>query len=122
MTSRNAGSWTEGRYRAFITSVLRSGFRRWPPKYKALNAACVGVLKNKKTKRDGKHYTCALCSKVHPSSNVQVDHILPVVAPEGFDTWGTYIERLFCEQDNLQVVCKPCHKKKSASERKARGK
>jgi len=119
-SERNGGGWTEGRYRAFVTSVLRSGFRRWPPKYKALAAAYVGILKNKKTKRDAKHYKCAACKKNFPSTAVQVDHIAPVVPPAGFDSWDSYIERLFCEEGNLQVLCKPCHKVKSGTERKER--
>ena len=35
----NDGTWTEGRFNSFIKSTLRSGSQRWPPKYKALNAA-----------------------------------------------------------------------------------
>ena len=31
-----AMSWTQGRINGFITSVLRSGMRRWPPKYQTL--------------------------------------------------------------------------------------
>ena len=31
-------------------------------------------------------------------------------------------ERLFCNEDNLQVVCKSCHKKKSVAENKLRRK
>jgi len=29
---------------------------------------------------------------------------------------------LYCEADNLQVLCKPCHKQKTAEERKERKK
>jgi len=34
-------SWTEGRLKGFIISTLRSGMRRYPPKYEALNDAKV---------------------------------------------------------------------------------
>ena len=114
--------WTEGRLKAFVTSVLRSGMRRFPNKYKALSSACVGVRLNKSSGRQAKHYKCAKCKKLYTSTNVQVDHIIPVVGPEGFTTWDAFIARLFCSVENLQVLCKKCHLKKSAQERKGRKK
>lgn len=112
--TRNSGRWTEARFRSFITSALRSASRRWPPKFERLKEACVGIRKNAKTNRDAKHYRCASCEELFPQSNVQVDHIEPIGA---VDSWDEFIERLFCESDNLQVLCKPCHKKKSKQER-----
>ena len=53
--------------------------------------------------------------------DVQVDHVAPVVDPKrGFKGWDEYISRLYCESDNLQVLCIPCHKKKTEKERKKR--
>jgi len=50
--------------------------------------------------------------------NTFVDHIKPVVDPAvGFTTWDDYIERMFCEADNLQVLCKACHDAKSEEEK-----
>ena len=50
-----------------------------------------------------------------------VDHIEPVVDPLiGFTTWDSYIERMFCEVDNLQVICHDCHEMKCAEERELR--
>ena len=111
---RNAGRWTEARYRSFVTSALRSAFRRWPPKFDVLKAAFVDRRINQKSGRLASHYRCAACEGDFPQSNVQVDHVKPI---SDWSDWGEAIERLFCEADNLQVLCKPCHKKKSASER-----
>ena len=120
MNYRNGGNWTEGRFRSFITSTIRSGMRRWPPKWQALKDAYSGKLLNKKTKRLGYHYKCAGCEKDYPSSEVQVDHINPVVDPViGFVSWDIYIDRIFCEVHNLQVLCKKCHTKKTKLEREA---
>lgn len=115
--------WTPGRKKAFITSALRGSFRRWPPKFQVLKNAFVGRKVNKKTKREASHYKCAKCKKHFVQVDVQVDHIEPVVHPdEGFISWDVFIDRLLCEAENLQVLCKPCHKKKSDLERKARKK
>ena len=105
----------------FITSALRGGFNRFPNKYAALKNAFVGRKKNKKTGRQAAHYKCASCSKVFPSREIQVDHVNPVVDPEkGFINWDVYIDRMFCVVENLQALCKVCHKRKTADERRAR--
>lgn len=115
--------WTEGRKKAFITSTLRAGARRWPPKYEVLKEACVGTKLNAKTNRQAKHFTCNKCKKDYPSKEVQVDHIKPVVDPKiGFISWDVFIDRLFCEKKNLQVLCVTCHKVKSEKERVKRKK
>jgi 5-methylcytosine-specific restriction endonuclease McrA len=115
---RNDGEWTEGRYRSFITSTLRSGMRRWPPKWKALKSAEVGRIVNKKTGKLAMHYICAGCNVPHPSKDVQVDHIEPVVNPTtGFVSWDVYIDRMFCEKSNLQVLCTTCHRVKTKEEK-----
>lgn len=115
---RNNGEWTEGRYRSFITSTLRGGMRRWPPKWVALKEAYVGKKINKKTGKQAMHYKCASCKKDYVAKDVQVDHVNPVVDPTtGFVSWDVYIDRLFCERENLQVLCSTCHKKKTAEEK-----
>jgi 5-methylcytosine-specific restriction endonuclease McrA len=69
------------------------------------------------------HYQCAACSVEFVSNDVQVDHTSPVVEPsKGFISWDVYVDRLFCEKDNLQVLCLNCHKKKSATEKLLRTK
>lgn len=111
-------SWTVGRYRAFVTSVVRGGFRRFPNKFVVLKNAFVGKFINKKTGRDAAHYVCASCGKQYVAKDVQVDHISPVVSStEGFVSWDRFIERLYCDVSNLQVLCTSCHKEKTASER-----
>lgn len=113
----NNGAWTEGRYRSFITSTLRGGMRRWPPKWEALKDAALGRKINKKTGKLAMHYKCACCKGEFTSNNVEVDHIDSVVAATGFESWDVYIDRLFCEKINLQVLCKPCHKTKTKEEK-----
>lgn len=111
-------SWTEGRLRTFITSTLRGGFRKYPPKYETLKAASVGKKINAKTNRMAEHFTCNMCKGEFPAKEVQVDHVEPVVCPfTGFIDWNTFINRLFCDGGNLQVLCSPCHDIKTAEER-----
>ena len=57
------------------------------------------------------------------ANNAIVDHINPVVDPvDGHQGWDIYINRLFCETDNLQVLCKKCHDAKTLVEKHIRKK
>lgn len=56
-------------------------------------------------------------------NNIFVDHIDPIIHPEtGFVDWDTVIGKMFCEEEGLQLLCKECHKEKTADERKRRKK
>ena len=117
-TTYNGGQWSQGRFNSFITSTLRAGARRWAPKYETLNASKTEKKTNTKTGRLAQHYRCSICQGEFTQKDVEVDHILPVVDPlRGFVTWDIFIDRLFCEADNLQVLCKSCHLLKSNSEK-----
>ena len=110
--------WTPARKKAFIVAVLRNGSRRWPPKYETLNEAKTEKKINPASGRLAQHFKCKKCRKDFPAKMVQVDHIKPAVDPaEGFVDWNTFIERLFCDKGNLQVMCLSCHDKKTKKEK-----
>lgn len=126
--TRNAKRWTEAKYRSFIRGNLRRTSTRWAPIGDCLKAARVsrGL------------YLCAGCGRTVEASikvngrrvkNVHVDHIKPIVDPSiGFVSWDVLIERMFCEADNLQLLCNDCHtiktneEKALAKERRAKNK
>jgi hypothetical protein len=103
--------------RQFVINNLRRASFRWPAKNRAKNRA--KIARNQ--------YRCELCSEVHPNKNVRVDHREPVVPltgfpklPDGRDDWSTYIERLYCSDENFQLICCNCHDKKTDVEREIR--
>lgn len=64
---------------------------------------------------------CAICEQEVPEKDIHMDHDPPVVDPAvGFVDWNTYIHRMFPEKIGYQAICKPCHKQKTADERKIR--
>jgi len=74
-----------------------------------------------RAKKDAVQYRCGVCGEYVGSTQVAVDHIVPVISvSEGFVDFNTFIERLFCDASNLQVICDPCHNKKTNSERISR--
>ena len=53
--------------------------------------------------------------------DIQVDHDIPVIDPiKGFEDWNIFVERLFCDPENLKLLCKPCHKVKTDEEKRVR--
>lgn len=110
--------WNEARIKSFIVSVLRAGSRRWPPKYETLHEARTEKKINVKSGRLAQHYRCNACKQEFTSKDVEVDHIRPVCdVKTGFTNWDDFINGLFCGKENLQVLCKECHKAKSKQER-----
>jgi 5-methylcytosine-specific restriction endonuclease McrA len=109
------GTWTNSRYFGFIRSALRRAWSKYPVKYQALNAARrPSQLEDKRTKWE---YQCNCCNEWFKSVDVQVDHIQSAGTLTEYEHLPAFVERLFCEVDNLQVLCKPCHKAKTAEER-----
>lgn len=118
--SRCGGLWTEARYKSFIKSALRTASVRWPPRYQCMNDAFIERATNPATGRLAKLYRCEKCQGSFPAANMEVNHIVPVVPVEGFDSWDGVIERLFCEKDGLEALCKPCHRAVTKEENKER--
>lgn len=108
--TRNGGKWSEARYFGFIRSALRAAFRKWGPKHDAKQAAKVAH----------NTYVCAQCDGWFGASQVEVDHIEPAGSLKNFDDLAGFTERLFCEVDGFQVLCLPCHAKKTQKEKDER--
>lgn len=62
---------------------------------------------------------CAECGSVMPEYLMQIDHIEPL-QPVGVElvnmTMDDLVNRAWCQETNLQVLCKPCHNIKSKLE------
>jgi len=93
-----------------IRGALRRGFARSPQVQEVKYSKRREVPKYKKdgtlAKRPKVEYHCAECDGWYPSTGVAVDHIEPVIPVDGgFVDWNTFVERLFCSSENLQLVC-----------------
>lgn len=122
---RNGGRWTESRFNQFIKGGLRALTRKWGPTYDAVEAAYAGRKYDETTKRESNRYKCAMCGDLFKREFVQVDHIEPVSDPtlnreDKKVDWNVVVNRMFCEQENLQVLCEQCHKHKTLMETKTR--
>ena len=116
--TRAGGTWTEARYFAFIRGALRRAAQKYPVKYQVKDAA----RRPKPKGKAGRHhfeYKCNKCKKWFQGKEVEVDHITPAGSLKTFEDLPGFVERLFCEPEQLQVLCKPCHRMKTNEEKKA---
>jgi hypothetical protein len=108
--TRNSGKWTEARYFGFIRSALRSAFRKWGPKHEAKKEAKVAY----------NTYVCASCDGWFGATQVEVDHIEPAGSLRCYEDLPGFVERMFCEAEGFQVLCKDCHQQKTNEEKEMR--
>jgi hypothetical protein len=111
---------------AAIRGAIRRIFSRSPVKIEVLKKIRREVPRYRKdgsrAKRDSVQYQCNVCKEWVGSTKVDVDHLEPVIEvnEQGFVDWNTFVERLFCGPENLQVICDLCHDKKTHEERMKR--
>ena len=112
--TRCGGEWTDARYFGFIRSALRRASLRWKPIRDAKESArrpYVGPVKRRKWE-----YKCCECERWFFNEEVQVDHVAPCGPLNSFDDLPRFVERLFCEEENLCVRCQGCHAAKRRAE------
>ena len=117
--TRNSGTLTESAFWSFIRSGLRQKSRWWKP-----IAECKAKAKRPykgPLKRQKFEYLCNQCKNWFPDKKINVDHICPAGSLNSAQDLPDFIERLFCEVDNLQVLCETCHNAKTKSEKDAKG-
>jgi hypothetical protein len=109
--TRNNGTMTEAAFWGWIRSGLRNRSIYWKPINECLNLA---KRKSQSTsnKRLKFEYQCNSCKNWFARKEVEVDHIVPCGSLNK-ETVAVFIERLFCEVNHLQVLCKNCHHSKT---------
>lgn len=111
--THGAGTLTESQYFSKIRSALRSAFRYWKPMMLALEAA--SRPSKSKNKRLKKEYQCANCQLWFPRKEVEIDHKIECGSLANYNDIVPFIQRLTAEDINsYQILCRPCHKIKTA--------
>jgi 5-methylcytosine-specific restriction endonuclease McrA len=113
--TRNSGTMTESAFWSFIRSALRNKSRWWKPITECKQKARRPYTGS--NKRQKFEYQCNQCKGWYPEKQINVDHIIPAGTLTCSSDLAGFIERLFCEQENLQVLCEKCHDRKTADER-----
>lgn len=113
--TRNSGTMTESAFWSFIRSGLRQKSRFWKPitecKMKSRRAY------KGPNKRQKFEYQCNICKQWFAEKHINVDHIQPAGSLNCANDLPGFVTRLFCEVDNLQVLCIQCHDTKSKDDK-----
>jgi 5-methylcytosine-specific restriction endonuclease McrA len=111
---------SEAAFWSFIRSALRQKSRWWKP----ISVCKLNARRDYKGpgKRQKYEYQCKKCKKWCPEKEINVDHIIPAGSLNTAQDLPQFVERLFCEQDNLQVLCTDCHNKKTLKEKQLKKK
>jgi 5-methylcytosine-specific restriction endonuclease McrA len=113
--ARCAGTMTESAFWSFIRSALRQKSRFWKPisecKMKARRAY------KGPNKRQKYEYQCNVCKNWFIEKKINVDHIIPAGSLNSSKDLPGFVERLFCEVQDLQVLCEVCHNKKTKTDK-----
>lgn len=113
--TRGANTMTEAMFWTMIRSALRNKSRWWAPiKQLKLASRRPYFGPNKRQKFE---YQCNQCKGWYMEKQINVDHIIPVGTLTCANDLPGFVERLFCEKDNLQVLCSKCHDKKTKSDK-----
>lgn len=95
----------------FSKKILRRWWKKTP----------MASIAKQKSKRSRGRFECARCKELFSINNMQLDHRIPVVDIErGFETLEIFVDRLFCDDSNLDMLCKPCHYEKTSLENEIR--
>lgn len=110
-----------------IKGAIRRIFRLSPWMKIALQGARIEKVKTLKdgsiAKKPDVYYKCSMCKGEFKQKDVQVDHVVPVVPPDKTIQDMSYdeiVDRIFCDLNNLQVLCKSCHDIKTKEEKKSK--
>ena len=105
---RAGGTMTESQYLAWIRSALRSKSLKWPPRNEAIKRARRSY--NGPNKLQKWECQCAICKGWFKLKEIAVDHY-PVAAGSILSVAdiSKFVENLYCEVENLRVLCNPCH-------------
>ena len=109
------GTMTESAFWGFIRSALRQKSRWWKPI--AIAKANAKRAYKGANKRQKVEFLCNNCKKWFPEKEVDVDHIVPAGTLKCAADLPGFVERLFCEADELQVLCADCHDLKTQNEK-----
>lgn len=92
---------------SYLRALLRRGWSRYPERYKALASA----------KIERGRYRCSSCNGSFRNKEVSVDHIIPCGQLQCAEDIAPFIDRMFCSESGLQILCHTCHNIKTQRDR-----
>lgn len=107
--THNGGTMTKSQFFGMLVASMRQASRWWVPAKQAKEAA----RKSCKKGLQKWEYLCNHCNNYYKEKEIQADHILEVGGIKDYKDIPGFVERLFCEKEGYQILCKSCHTQKT---------
>lgn len=110
---------TKAKFMAWVRGGIRRGiWNRSPIKLEVIKNKRKRII-NPKTGNEIWGGACYICGEDFPQKDLQVDHVKGEHSLKEIEDIQSFVEAMTClSEDDLDLVCKPCHKIKTESERK----
>lgn len=115
---------TKSKFMSWVRGGIRSGlWKRHPVKLEYMKSKTVLVEntnpRSMKAHPKVKACACEICGEVVTLANIEVDHVKGNHSLKSMDDLRSFIEGMIMVRfEDLQMVCKPCHKIKTHAEKK----
>lgn len=98
-----------------VRSAIRKSFSRSEQYKSFLNANRIEWYAGRRKRVS---FKCAICEDKYGRGDIQVDHINPIGKGvySSLEDAMRFFKLVYCTHDNLQILCKPCHKVKTRGE------
>jgi hypothetical protein len=107
--TRCSETMTEKAFFSWIRSHARRLSLKWKPRSDFLKEHRRPYIgDNKRTKWE---YQCRDCLGWFIQKNIEVNHIIQCGSITCFGEIGGFYERLLCEKDGYEILCKECHRR-----------
>lgn len=109
--------------RGLLKGCARRVFGRSELRQRVIQNSIVEGYSDPKRKAVKFWVKCEGCGQMEAKSNVQTDHHLPAVPLDKSAeemSFDELYDRMWCEETNLKILCKPCHAVKTKEENKIR--
>jgi 5-methylcytosine-specific restriction endonuclease McrA len=109
--TRNSGTFTDAQFFNWLRQKLRRISITWKPINEVRKKAKIPYTGNNKRRKVS--YVCSVCKGEFSAKEVSVDHTIPIGSLQKFEDLPSFVEKLFCEEDGLSLMCKKCHDAKT---------
>lgn len=109
--TRCSGTKTEAGMVSWVLSYMRKMTLRWKPRFDKMNDGRV----KKPLGKNGKEVwanTCEHCKKWFKTSDLDMDHIMPIGGMRSLEDAGRWLTNALVETDGYQRLCHKCHLQK----------
>lgn len=110
---------TKAEFFKYIRGALRMQWKRYPLKIEFKNSRAIPNFEGSgvTNPRVKKVVQCDECKNWFAQSATEVDHLKPCGTIRDWETASTFMHNMFCDKDNMSIVCVPCHALRTYSER-----